>query len=128
MFNWIIAVVVIVNMILWIVYLRDRDKMLNRSFKSDVIYTNKDSDFTKEELENNYERGLITYEQYEDYSQSRYYVKLRTDTLKNLRELNPILHDRELILVKDGYNVYMKMGNGKTCFNDLPYICIPATI
>jgi hypothetical protein len=128
MFDVIIAVVVIVNMILWIVYLYDRNKMLNRSFRRNVVYTSKDSDFTKEELYDKYQQGLITYEQYEDYSQSRYYVKFRTDSLKNLRELNPILHDRELILVKDGCNVYMKMGNGKTCFNDLPYICIPATI
>jgi hypothetical protein len=43
-----------------------------------------------------------------------------------MTRINPILRDGELVIVfgNDG-KVYIKIGNGKDCFTDLPYLSTP---
>lgn len=47
-------------------------------------------------------------------------IKPRNDTSYNWAQINPILMDRELIVETDTLKI--KLGDGKTYYNNLPYI------
>lgn len=49
-------------------------------------------------------------------------LTLRYDTLENWSKVNPILEYGELVIVTDNNTTKLKAGNGKTRFNDLPYV------
>jgi len=49
-------------------------------------------------------------------------LTLRCDTLDNWSNVNPILEYGELVIVTENDSVKLKAGNGKTRFNDLPYV------
>lgn len=49
-------------------------------------------------------------------------LTLRCDTLDNWSNVNPILEYGELVIVTVNNTTKLKAGNGKTRFNDLPYV------
>ena len=42
--------------------------------------------------------------------------------LRDLTSKNEIIPNKQLVIVKDKNNVYVKIGDGKTPFNDLSYV------
>lgn len=50
-------------------------------------------------------------------------INLRKDVLANWEEKNPVLGSGEMAIVEDGNgDLVMKIGNGISAFNQLPYL------
>ena len=55
-------------------------------------------------------------------SNTNYTIVVSRAALSELREINPILKNRELVCAYDRGHPYFKIGDGHTRFNNLPYI------